>query len=105
MTPGGVGPSDKKAIRLFNVRVVQGNAVFTQGLFISGDRAAHTETGIAIHIVAAYKALHQLVDHIIFLRQALTGNIKGYSVRPIFFGKGPEYGGGPVDGRPPAHPL
>src|SRR5258708_11510237 len=72
---------------------------------MSCDGRAHAKPGIAVDIIRTDKTLYQFVDDIIFLGQALAGNIETDTIRAIPLDEAAKYGGRAVQSRIPGHAL
>ena len=78
-----VGAERQQALGVIEIAVAARRPVGTEGTLVAGDRRRHAQRGVAIVVVGADDAAHQLAEGVELLRHDLAGGDHGHGIAPV----------------------
>ncbi len=83
VAPGGVGAGDEESVAVVDVFVGDRRGVGTERGLVAGDGGGHAEAGVGVDVVGAEKAFDDFIGEIIFLSEALAGDVEGDGIGAV----------------------
>jgi len=98
---GQVGTKGHQAFGVFKIFVATGRAIGTEGTLVARHRRRHAQCGIAVVIVGADTAPHQLAESVKLLGEQLPGGHHGKGIATVFFLDFLDFAGAEIERRIP----